>query len=297
MSIKVLVTGAAGRLGRYCVAELIASGFAVVATDRRNHDSGNPPVNILDLLDTNAVNSVMAGVEAVVHLGNHPSLLAAPKDRIFQENVAMNMNVFQAALKHGIGKIIFASSIQVIASEELEFSPVCPAPYVAYLPLDSDSPPQPANPYALSKWIGETMLRDYFVPAGIDAVALRFPTLVDPAGLARLRKRNSEIGEQHHSAAARISQGFGALMYEDAARLVGTLLSRALPGYRVYLPAVTVPPTGDVAELINTFYRGVPLRRSPVEMTGLIDISRLEKETGWRPLIPMQEPPVGATPP
>ncbi len=289
--MKVLVTGAAGRLGRYCVADLIASGLEVVATDRRQNDSDNLPVNIVDLLDTAAVAEMMRGIQAVVHLGNHPGVLACSKDRIFHENVAMNMNVFLAALNHGIKKIVFASSIQVIASETPEFTPACPPPYVSYLPLDSDSPAQPGNVYALSKWIGETMLRDYFVPAGMDAVALRFPTLVDLSRLERLWRHNLEIQVQQRPASARISQGFGALMFEDAARLMTRLLSVPTPGYRVYLPAVSVSPINDISELIDTYYRGVPQRRPPAEMSSLIDISRIEKEIGWRPLNRMEQPP------
>ena len=291
MSMKVLVTGAAGRLGRYCVADLIASGIEVVATDLRNNDSNNPPVNIVNLLDTAAVAGLMKGIQAVVHLGNHPGLLPDAKDRIFQENTAMNMNVFQAALNYGAKKIIFASSIQVIASETLEFSPACPPPHVCYLPLDSDSPAQPANAYALSKWIGETMLRDYFVPAGMEAVALRFPTLVDATRLERVWRHNLDILVQKRAAPARISQCFGALMYEDAASLMTRLLSVPTPGYRVYLPAVTVPPINNMSELIHTYYPRVPLRRPPAQMNSLIDISRIEKEIGWRPLNLMEQPP------
>lgn len=291
MGMKVLVTGAAGRLGRYCVADLIAGGFEVVAIDRRGNDSDNPAVNLVDLLDTAAVADIMKGIEAVVHLGNHPGALAYSKDRIFQENVTMNMNVFLAALNHGAKKIIFASSIQVIASETFEFTPASPPPYVAYLPLDSDSPPQPRNAYALSKWIGETMLRDYFVPAGLDAVALRFPTLVDPTRLERVWRHNLDILVQKRASDARISQGFGALMYEDAARLMTRLLSAPTPGYRVYLPAVCVPPIKEISEIIDTYYHGVPLRRPPAQMGSLIDISRIEKEIGWRPLNLMEQPP------
>lgn len=294
MSIKVLVTGAAGRLGRYCVADLMASGFEVVATDRRKNDSDNPAVKIVDLLDTATVAEAMRGIEAVVHLGNHPSSLAYSKDRIFQENVSMNMNVFLAALNHGAKMIIFASSIQVIASEDCEFQAACSPPYVSYLPLDSDSPAQPRNAYALSKWIGETMLRDYFVPAGMDAVALRFPTLVDPSRLERVWRHNLEILVQKRPAPARIAQGFGALMYEDAARLITRLLTANTPGYRVYLPAVCVLPGKEISELIDTYYHGVPLRRPAAEMGSLIDISRIEKDIGWRPLNLMEQPPKDA---
>lgn len=83
-------------------------------------------------------------------------------------------------------------------------------------------------------------------------------------------------------------------MYEDAARLMTRLLSIPTPGYRVYLPAVTVSPIKNMAELINTYYPGVPLRLPLAEMRNLIDLSRMEKEIGWRPLNLMQEPPISA---
>lgn len=292
MSMKVLLTGAAGRLGRYCVADLLASGLDVLATDRSDPGFSNHPISTVDLLDRTAVTALCRGVDAVVHLGNHPSALAMPRERIFHENVAMNMNVFQGALEHGVHKIIFASSVQVIASEGLNTTLFRPPPYIAYLPLDGDSPAQPSNDYALSKWVGEVMLRDYFAPVGIDAIALRFPALLDHARLARLLQRQAAMLVQRRDPPfARISQGFGALMYADAARLITAVLATALPGFRSYLPAVNVLPLESLAEVLNRYYPNVPRRYPLADMPGLIDISRIEKETRWRPLIPLCAPP------
>ena len=282
--MKVLLTGAAGRLGRHCLAELNQAGWDVRATDCRAVEGQVPPIQVVDLLDAAAVAELGAECDAVVHLGNHPGPHRVAPERIFNENLAMNMNVFQAALDHGVRKLIFASSIQVNASEPVEsvFARCGSGP--AYLPLDGDLPAQPTNAYALSKWMGEVMLRDYFAAAGMDAVALRFPALLDSEMTVPYLARQAGTRQLVVPAPAhRIAQGFTVLLYADAARLIQALLEAPLPGYRVYLPAVSVPPPGSLPELLARYYSDVPLRRPLAARTDLCDCSRLQRETGWRP--------------
>jgi hypothetical protein len=72
----------------------------------------------------------------------------------------------------------------------------------------------------------------------------------------------------------------------DAAALIVACLNASLPGFRTYFPASTGNCLGKPAvEVIREHYANVPLRRPLEEIEGLVDTSRIQAETGWRPKI------------
>jgi len=177
--MKVLVTGAAGRLGSAVCAHLVQAGHEVKATDYKHREG--LPVKLVhaDLRDEIAVYSLLEGCDAVAHLGNHANLMAGPSpQRLLAENTAMNANVFRAAVDVGIRRVVFASSVQAIL--KVPNGMRAEAPYaIPYLPLDGSVPSNPgSNFYALSKEFGERMLQELCL-AQLDLVAtsLRFPVL------------------------------------------------------------------------------------------------------------------------
>jgi UDP-glucose 4-epimerase len=246
---------------------------------RRTRSSApNLPVSveIADLLDRPACYRLMEGVEAVVHLGNHSTFRGRDAQRVFNENMAMNMNIFQAAVEAGVKKIIFASSVQVISGKHEEHEPHA-ADGLPYLPLDGNVPPDPGNPYALSKHLGETMLAYFARQAGIVCVAIRLPWLVDDDHMGRIK-----ANPPRYPGARR--EGFTFLHFQDAARLVDAVLRAPLTGFRVYFPAsrdnrLCRPP----AEVIREHFADTPLRRPLEQIDSLVDLSGIERETGWLP--------------
>ncbi len=283
--MKIAVTGAAGRLGTRTCRALLDGGHEVVAIDKVSKGPLPYDLHTVTLLDSSKVIQLLEGCEAVVHSGNYASAYSCPMPNLFNENVAMNMNVFHAAKVTGIRKVVFTSSIQVIASEE-DPGEEEPEPEIAYLPLDGESPANPKNGYALSKLVGEMMLRNYAERLGWQAVALRLPTLFlkdDEEG----PKPRGWLNPNWHVRAS-IGQGFAILSHWDAARLIRAFLESELKGFRVYLPAHPLPRVDrPVKELLQEYYDKVALRRLPEELTSLVDISHICKETGWRP----QDPP------
>jgi len=306
--VNVTVTGAAGRLGAFVTRALVEAGFLVRATDKCR--PGDFPVSaqiakrlgafgtralakagiavpaagetrradfpvrveIANLLDRKACCRLVEGADAVVHLGNHSSMIdhISPQ-QLFCENAAMNMNVFQAARDAGVKKIVFSSSVQAFSGHRgnNESSPCIPP----YLPLDGDAPPNPANPYALSKQVAEVMLA-YFAHHGpMDCVALRLPRMPNPYWLEHVKGgvNNPETG-------------FAFLHIVDAAELILATLNASLPGFRIYFPASTGNTLGKSAmEVIREHYPNVPLRRPIEQIESLVDISRIQAETGWTP--------------
>ncbi len=87
----------------------------------------------------------------------------------------MNVNVFLAAAKLGVGRIVWTSSE---ATGGYPFGPASPP---RYLPVDEDHYPYPRSAYALSKVVGETMAEHVSSWSGIPIIALR-PSNVFDAG-------------------------------------------------------------------------------------------------------------------
>ena len=268
--MSVLVTGAAGRLGSTVAALVHRSGYDLLATDVV--DAGEVPYRFeqADLLDHVRVLELLSGIDVVLHFGNHPGIGATPPQRVFNDNVAMNENVFQGAAEQGVGKIVFASTLQLIGSH-IDQRTVINEPAMPDYPLDETVAPDPSNVYALSKTVSEVMLRYYALRCGIDSIALRFPLLHRGDDWARVSS-----GEE---TAIDILEGFTALSHEDAAELVLAVLRTDLPGYRVYMPGVAHRHRDlGPAELIDAHYPSVPAGTRE-----LIDISTIVEETGWQP--------------
>lgn len=278
--MKVLVTGAAGLLGAESVARLVRAGHEVSATDQKFRGDLGVRFEPANLLDEHALYPLVRGMDALVHLGNHPNRFAGPSpQRLLAENVAMNANVFAAALDSGVRRIVFASSIQVMLKSSLV--PIEPHT-LPYLPLDGEAPVDPGdNPYALSKQFGEEMLRlATTLHADLAVSALRYPMLVGP----QFMRRFEPLGGKVTSNMLHLGEATAHLFFEDAAELVVHAVERQAPGYHQYLPAQTFEVTNVSApDLVERFYPNVPRKRPLAEIQRLIDLSALERDLGWTP--------------
>lgn len=279
MAGRVLVTGAAGSLGSHTVRVLHAAGHEIVATDAKTPSDLPVEVRRADLLDYDALRPLLEGVEAVVHLGNHASVIPGEPLRTLRENVQMNAHVLHAAAEAKARMLLFASSVQVFASEEDPHRrPWAPAP-LPYLPYDGDVPPAPGNHYALSKEATETMLRYFSRRHDMAVVALRFPAMYELEDL-----RDAEAAEPEP---LQVLRAFSYMSFLDAARLTEAIVRagpQKLPGYRVYFPAAPDNLTGRQAtELVREHYAGVPLRVPMERLESLVDVSRITADTGWTP--------------
>ncbi len=191
----VAVTGAFGKAGRAVVADLLAHGYHVVATDAVG-PTGDPgllgvPLLRAELTDYGQALEALAGADAVVHLGNIPAPGHAPEPHTLNANNAANANVFLAAQRLGLERVVWASSETTLG---LPFD-VPPR----YAPVDEDHFPVPTSTYALSKVVGEQMAEHISAWSGIPFVGLRLSNIFRPEdyaavpgywGDARLRSWN-----------------------------------------------------------------------------------------------------------
>jgi nucleoside-diphosphate-sugar epimerase len=267
---RVLVTGAAGRLGRTVAGRFHAEGFDLLATDVVDPGDVPYPFERADLRDHRAASRLVADIDVLLHIGNHPGIGPWPPQQVFNENIAMNENMFQGAAEHGVGTIVFASTLQLIGSHPDDRTVVHPPPRPKF-PISGETTPAPANVYALSKTVSETMLRYYAERCGIACTALRFPLLHH--GDERVMVGSGE------ERPVDVFEGFTGLTYDDAAGLFLAVVRAELIGFHVFM-AGTAHRHRDltVSELVRRHYPEVD-----PDTSDLIDMSALISATGWRP--------------
>jgi uronate dehydrogenase len=159
----VLVTGAAGRIGTALVARLPAFGWQVRGFDRVG--AGGSIVG--DVTDPAALDAAFDGVTAVVHLAGQPT--EAPWPVLREANVEGLFQVFEAARRAGVRRVVFASSNHAIG--------YTPRPASGELP--DDVPPRPDTLYGVTKAFGEALGRYYADRYGFDVACLRIGTFAE----------------------------------------------------------------------------------------------------------------------
>ncbi len=171
----IVVTGAAGRLGRRVVQLLVDQGREVLGTDQ--FDADDLPTRFVrcDLADVAGISAILKDADAVVHMGAIPGPQRAEPRDIFDNNVNADFNVMMSAAELGLRRVVFSSSAFGMgwAHDGNAFVPL-------YLPLDEQHPMMPFEPYGLSKQIGEDIGRMIARNSDTTVVSLRFTNVALP---------------------------------------------------------------------------------------------------------------------
>ena len=175
----IVVTGAAGRLGRLVVRRLVDRGYQVLATDRVAFDESPAEFIRNDLGDPRRVGEMLDTAEGVIHMAAIPGPTSEEPRQIFDNNVRSTFNVLMAAEELNIRRVVFSSSAFGMgwAHDPGAFVPL-------YLPLDEEHPMMPFEPYGLSKQIGECIGAMVARRSLTSVVSLRFTNVVWPEVLA-----------------------------------------------------------------------------------------------------------------
>jgi uronate dehydrogenase len=161
---RVLITGAAGAIGTALRNGLRAEWRHLRLTDNRPiaDPAANEECIAADIADRAAIERMMQGVAAVVHLAGVAGDYTL--EDLFRVNARGMFDVFEAARLAGVGRIVFASSNHAFGCYPIT-ERVSPA-----------LPPRPDSLYGTFKAWGETMLRCYYDRHGIRSVSLRIGT-------------------------------------------------------------------------------------------------------------------------
>lgn len=283
MSKTVCVTGAAGKVGRYAVTELLDHGYRVVAVDTVPHPTTLPAVWSredftylrTDLEDFGDTVDALGGCDAVVHVANIPAPGLVPPARTLNRNNLMNGNVFMAAAQLGLEKVVWASSETTLG---LNFGDEGRAP--RYVPIDEDHFPHPATTYSLSKVVAETMAEHVAGWSGIPFLALRFSNVILPEEYAAFPSFSG-------SAMTRVFNLWCYIDVRDAALACRLALESSVTGARAYVIAnEDTVMTRASDELMDEVFPGTPRTRPLGEFEALMTSARAREELGFVPAHP-----------
>ncbi len=152
-----LVTGGAGFIGSHLVDQLLDEGyrvrvldnFAVGRRDNLAQHEHHPRLEVIegDVSDAVAVDQAMQDVDTVFHLAARADIVPSIEmpEVYFAANVDGTFNVMQAARKHQVRKVLYASSSSCYGLAE-------------QVPTPESAPARPQYPYALTKYLGEQIM-------------------------------------------------------------------------------------------------------------------------------------------
>jgi len=177
--VKVLVTGGSGHLGRWTVEELRNDCEVTVIGRRVVAMPDSVRMIRADHTNLGQVYSVMAGMDAVVHLAAIRSPMLDTPEVVFGNNTMGTFNIAEAAGNLGVKKVIYSSSCSALG---FAFGSKNIVP--DYLPIDEDHPLRPQDPYGLSKWFGEEILEAATRRTGMTTIVMRIPIVLTPDNYA-----------------------------------------------------------------------------------------------------------------
>ncbi len=158
---KIVLTGAAGRLGSYLREPLTKLCEELVSTDVVDVGKLYPREAFVkaDLTKLDEMTALMKGADMVVHFGAIGD--EAPFEQILGPNIIGAYNVWEAAFQNGVKRVVYASSIHAVGMyPKTEF-------------IGVDVPHRPDTFYGLAKCFAEDLGRMYWEKRQIEAVCLR----------------------------------------------------------------------------------------------------------------------------
>jgi UDP-glucose 4-epimerase len=278
--MRVMVTGARGKVGRATGAALMEAGHDVRATDLlppvfERPEEGEPDYFQANLTDAGDAFAAVRGAEAVVHAAAIPEPTRNPPHTVFQNNLMATFNVLEAAIRFGVSRFVNISSETVpgFFFPERQFLP-------DYVPVDEEHPIRPQDPYATAKYFGELLMDAATRRSDVRCISIR-PSWVQHEG-----NYERNLGPQVRDASV-LSAGFWSYIdvYDLAAAIVLAVQSD-LPGHEVFYIASPDNVGGRPFEKIVREYYGdaveikTPL---PREDASGISVAKAQKLLGYSP--------------
>jgi len=182
---NILITGGAGYIGSHTAYELNKNGYNCIIFD--NFSEGNREfvkdyeIYEGDLKNIDDIKKVFQEnkIDAVVHFAAYARVEESFQEpyKYFQNNVVNTIKLLDTMLEFDVKKIVFSSSCATYGIAQ-------------YVPIDEEHPQAPINPYGVTKYLVEQILKEYDTKFGLKSVSLRY---FNAAGASE----ETELGEKH----------------------------------------------------------------------------------------------------
>jgi nucleoside-diphosphate-sugar epimerase len=277
--MRILVTGARGKVGAAAVHALHAAGHDLTACDLapavfEAPESGAPHYVQADLSDAGDAFAVVRGHDAVIHAAALPEPTRNPAHVVFRNNLMASFNVAEAAVRWGVGRLVHVSSETVPGwlFAERAWTP-------AYCPVDEDHPVAPQDPYALSKHFGEQLMDAAVRRSELRCISIR-PTWVQWEG--NYERNLGATVRDPSEPSANLWSYIDVYDLADALRLAA---ESDLPGHEVlYIASPDNAAGRPLAELVRRhFGEAIELRPTDREDAAGISCAKARRLLGYAP--------------
>ena len=290
MKFRILVLGGGGFLGSQAARWLAAHGHRVRSFDLRPPRVAAEGIEFVEgnFLNPSDVNAALADIDTVLHFIS-TTVPATSIDNVpleIESNVAATVRLLDLMAKRGIRRLGFPSSGGTVYGESAA-------------PHREDEPPRPTCPYGLGKVLIESLLRYYREQRGIDYQIWR---IANPYGdPARLHTAQGVVDAFLH----RVRDGQPLSIWgegsavrdfvfaDDVGAAIGLLCESPAWNEIVNVGSGRGTSIAEVVEIVRGVV-GRPVQVNRVEgYTGptqaVLDSSKLQKLTGWRPAWALQD--------
>ena len=275
--MKILITGAAGLIGKEVTKGLVAAGHDVLATDLVKDDLSPAQKFVVgDLLTADFISQLDFRCDAIVHLGSIPRPGIASDETVLHNNVIGTYHVFASAVEKNVPLVIYASSLSIYGfAWSSGTSP-------DYVPVDEKHPLHHYESYALSKEINERSADMWANRSKTAFVGLRIPHTHTHSTFAEMAQKMREGDEAIIEQGAKIFWAY--LDLRDAVQGILTVINKGAKGSKTYnfaAPDTYAPkPT---REMMAEFHPTSKIASSISGYDSIIDCSQWNADFGYEP--------------
>jgi nucleoside-diphosphate-sugar epimerase len=270
--VTVVVTGAAGLLGRHVVGALLENEWRVRAVDVVTPPASGAELVRVDLTRLGDTLQALEGASAIVHTAGIPRPLGVTGVELFHTNVLAAWNVVEAAVLHRVPRLANASSFSLLG---LPFNPRPLVP--SYLPIDEAHPTAPQETYALSKLLTEEIVSAATRRCELTAISLRMPWIQTPETFV------TDVVPRRDDPGIAAANLWAYIDARDAARMFVAALDRPASGHvAVYVSAPDTFMEEDTMTLIRRTFGEIELRAPLEGHASVIDASAADELLGVR---------------
>jgi nucleoside-diphosphate-sugar epimerase len=283
--MKILITGAAGLIGKEVTKGLVAAGHDVLATDLVKDDLSPAQKFVVgDLVSDDFISQLDFRCDAIVHLGSIPRPGIASDETVLHNNVMGTYHVFANAVEKKVPLVIYASSLSIYG-----FAWSGPWTSPEYVPVDEKHPLYHFESYALSKEVNERSADMWANRSDTAFVGLRFPHTHTNSVFAEMAQKMREGDKAILEQGAKIFWAY--LDLRDAVQGVLTVIEKGAKGSKTYNFAApdTMAPKPTL-EMMAEFHPTSKIASSLSGYDSIIDCSEWHADFGYEPQHLLERP-------